>query len=167
MIETRANFVFMLIGLVLMWLTAPFISMVSTAVGNIVLYLVIGAALCLGAWSLSRERGFFLVAAGITVVAVACSIVSYLTGSVLARLMLIGLEIVFWSMCAWFVARHVLTQGPVDMNRIAGAVSIYIIAGIIWAYLYMLLITWSPVRSTASAISRSRSSSPSCCTTVL
>jgi hypothetical protein len=139
MIETRANFVFMLIGLMLMWLIAPLISLVSTTVGNIVLYLVIGAALCLGAWSLSRERRFFLVAACITIGAIACSIISYLTGNVLARLMLIGLEIVFWLMCAWFVARHVLAQGPVDINRIAGAICIYIIAGIIWAYLYMLL----------------------------
>jgi len=144
MIETRANFVFMLIGLILMWLVTPMISMVSTDVGNIALYVVIGAALCLGAWTMSKERRFFLVAAGITLAAVAYSIVAYLTGNALARFLVLGLEIIFWSMCAWFVARHVLADGSAVRNRIAGAICIYMIAAVIWAHLYTALNLWMP-----------------------
>jgi hypothetical protein len=144
LIETRANFGFMLVGLILLWLVSPFLAMVSTDVGNIALYVAIGAALCLGAWSLSTERRVFLAAAAITVAAVACAIVAYLTGSALARFLLIGLEIVFWSICAWFVATHVLASGPVDKNRIAGAVCIYMIAAVIWAYLYTVINQLAP-----------------------
>ena len=139
MIETRANFGFMLLGLILLWSAAPVMTLVGTAAAHITLYLMIGVALCLGAWSLSHESRFFLPAAALAVLSVIAAIIAYLTGSLPAKYLTLIFQIVFWAMCAWFVGRHVLASGPVDRNRIAGSVCIYLIAATIWALAYVLL----------------------------
>jgi hypothetical protein len=144
MIETRANFGYMLVGLFILWLLAPVMALVSGKVAQVAIYLALGAALCLGAWSLSRERGFFLIAAGITLVAVVCSIFAYLTGNTFAIFAVLSLQMLFWVMSAWFVGRHVLAPGPVDINRIAGGICIYMIAAIVWALAYTLVYQFIP-----------------------
>ena len=138
MIETRANFGFMLAGLILLWSTAPIMSL-ATGAADIILYLVLGAALCLGAWSLAREARFFVPAATLIVIAVICAIIALFTGSALAKYLTLIFQIVFWAMSGWFVGRHVLATGPVDTNRIAGAICIYLIAATLWALLFSLL----------------------------
>ena len=139
MMETRANFGFMLVGLILLWSAAPVMALVGTGAAQITLYLTIGAALCLGAWSLSRESRFFLPAAALAVLSVIAAIIALITGSVPAEYLALIFQISFWVMCAWFVARQVLASGPVDTNRIAGAICIYLIAAILWALLFVLL----------------------------
>ena len=138
MIETRANFGFMLVGLIVLWSAAPIMSL-ATGAADAILALAIGAALCLGAWSLARETRFFAVAATMVVLAVTCSIIALLTGNVPARYLALIFQIVFWTMSGWFVGRHVLATGPVDWNRIAGAICIYLIAAILWALMFVLL----------------------------
>lgn len=139
MIETRANFAFMLVGLIVLWAVAPVLALADSGIAQITLYVAFGAALVLGAWSLSKERRFFLFAAGITTVAVLCSVIAYMTGNVLAIFLVLSLQIVFWLMNAWFVGRHVLAPGPVDINRVAGGICIYMIAAVVWACAYTLV----------------------------
>lgn len=134
----------MLVGLILLWLTTPLMALVSTETAEIALYLALGVALCLGAWSLSRERTHFLIAASITVSAVACSVIAYLTGNSAAKFLVPILEIAFWLMSAWSVARHLMAPGPVDKNRIAGGVCIYMIAA------------WHPIREHQGDLATSR-----------
>jgi hypothetical protein len=42
------------------------------------------------------------------------------------------------------LAESVFRDGPIDLNRIVGAVSIYLVLGLIWAFLYSLLETIQP-----------------------
>ena len=55
MIGTRANFGYMLVGLVLLWLLVPIIALTSTNIARIALDITLGLALVLGAWSLNKE----------------------------------------------------------------------------------------------------------------
>jgi len=142
--ETRANFGYMLFGLMLLVLLVPIFALASSNIARIALDITLGLALVFGAWSLNKEPKFFITAVVITVLAVACAVTAILTGSVVAKLLVLGLEIVFWLMCGWFVGRHVFAPGPVDLNRIAGGVCIYMIAAITWAFSYTLLNQWIP-----------------------
>ena len=144
MIETRANFGFMLVGLIVLWLIAPVLALTSSDTAKIVENVALGAAMVLGAWSLSKERKFFLIAASITSIAVICSLIAFLTGNELAIFLVLTLQILFWLMAAWFVGRHVLAPGPVDINRIAGGICIYMIAAVVWAFAYILVYHFVP-----------------------
>lgn len=44
----------------------------------------------------------------------------------------------------WALSQRVFAAGPVDSDRILGAVSIYLVAGWLWAFVYALLEVWRP-----------------------
>ncbi len=129
----------MLVGLILLWSAAPIMTLASSGAAQTTLYLALGAALCLGAWSLAKEARYFAAAVTLVVIAVICAIIALFTGNVLAKYLFLIFQIAFWAMCGWFVGRHVLTTGPVDWNRIAGAICVYLIAATMWALLFVLL----------------------------
>ena len=47
--------------------------------------------------------------------------------------------LVFYCYATWLAAHQMLFTGPIDANKLVGAICIYLLMGLIWALLYMLL----------------------------
>ena len=60
------------------------------------------------------------------------------TGHYQYDLLLLGLLLTFFACAAWLVAGHVLLTGDIDLNKITGAVALYMILGMIWSVLYTI-----------------------------
>ncbi|MFZ5999606.1 MAG: potassium channel family protein [Bacteroidota bacterium] len=45
----------------------------------------------------------------------------------------------FLSLLGWLVLRHIFKEGPVNFYRVQGSIVVYLIVGIVWAYLYDLI----------------------------
>lgn len=60
------------------------------------------------------------------------------TGHYHYDLLFLGLLLAFFASAAWLVASHVLLTGEVDLNKIIGAVALYMILGMIWSVLYTI-----------------------------
>jgi len=60
--ETRANFSYMLVGLILLWLSIPIFVLASSDISRIALDITAGLAMVFGAWSLNKEPRFFITA---------------------------------------------------------------------------------------------------------
>ncbi len=56
----------------------------------------------------------------------------------------LGLLLTFMVAVAWLVAGEVLFTGSVDLNKIIGAVALYLLIGFIWSLLYTILLEFSP-----------------------
>lgn len=56
----------------------------------------------------------------------------------------LALMLVFYLVTAWLVASQVLLTGSVDLNKIVGAVALYLLLGLIWSIFYTVLIEVSP-----------------------
>ena len=54
------------------------------------------------------------------------------------------LLLVFLLMAAWLVASQVLLTGSVDLNKIIGAIALYLLLGLIWAIFYVFVLEWQP-----------------------
>lgn len=52
----------------------------------------------------------------------------------------LALLLVFMISAAWMVGGHVLLTGKVDMNRLVGAVALYLILGMIWSIFYTIVL---------------------------
>ena len=50
----------------------------------------------------------------------------------------------FFVLTAWLAARQVLFTGPIDENKMIGAVCIYLLLGLVWAMLYLLVLAVQP-----------------------
>ena len=47
--------------------------------------------------------------------------------------------ILFYCWATWLAAKQVLFSGPIDGNKIVGAICIYLLIGLIWALLYLFI----------------------------
>lgn len=47
--------------------------------------------------------------------------------------------ILFYVWATWLAAKQVLFSGPIDGNKIVGAICIYLLMGLIWALLYLFI----------------------------
>ncbi|MBT8126524.1 MAG: potassium channel family protein, partial [Gammaproteobacteria bacterium] len=45
----------------------------------------------------------------------------------------------FYSYATWLAGRQVLFTGPIDTNKVVGAICIYLLMGLIWALSYLLI----------------------------
>lgn len=52
----------------------------------------------------------------------------------------LGLLLAFLLGSAWLVAGHVLLTGSIDLNKMVGAVALYMILGLIWSVLYTIVL---------------------------
>lgn len=52
----------------------------------------------------------------------------------------LGLLLLFLVAATWLVAGHVLLTGSVDLNKLTGAVALYLMLGLIWSVLYTIVL---------------------------
>ena len=72
------------------------------------------------------------------------AIVSFLTGQVYADMFYLFLWLAFLLVAGRLVASEVLLRKPVEVNKIIGAIALYLIIGMIWSVLYTMVIELWP-----------------------
>ena len=50
----------------------------------------------------------------------------------------------FYTYATWLAGKQVLFTGPIDTNKIVGAICIYLLIGLIWAFSYLLIAEATP-----------------------
>ena len=133
------SFIAMLGGLLVLLLLGPALHAIAPSWSALAVSVTVGVAMAAGIWSLipsaAGRVGGCIVGAAFT----ACLVVGTLTDlPALHYAATAGLFL----FCLWASActlRQVLTDPDVDINRIAGAVCVYILLGLAWAVLYLLL----------------------------
>ncbi|MBT8054180.1 MAG: hypothetical protein KJN69_09815 [Gammaproteobacteria bacterium] len=64
----------------------------------------------------------------------------------------LGLVLAFFLSAAWLVAGQVLLTGSVDLNKIIGAIALYLLLGLIWSLFYTILLEFSLARCRGSKL---------------
>ena len=137
---SRHHFQYMLGGLLVLLLIGPALrTFAPVAWASVILWITIGISMAAGAKSLVSSRtgtvGGCIGGAAFGMCGVA--------GTVLGvHGLMVAAACGFLLFCLWGVAtslRQVLIGPVVDLNRIAGAVCVYILLGMTWAVVYLLL----------------------------
>jgi hypothetical protein len=103
------------------------------------IWLTVGVAMAAGTESLVRSRAGMVAGYIIGAAFAACGVLGTL--AVMPTLQ-VATAIGLLLFCSWGIAislRQVLTGPVVDLNRIAGAVCVYLLLAIAWAIVYLLL----------------------------
>jgi len=104
----------------------------------------LAAVLAFAAWAVSGRRRVLVGALALGTPAVAAQLVAYTwpgTGTALAAA---GLGLLLLLFVTVVVLAGVVEHGPVDVDRIAGAVAAYLLLGLTWAVLFAVLAMASP-----------------------
>lgn len=133
------NFGFLLAGLLLCMLVLPLVSGLGLAATALLTEVAFLLTLLVGVWSLLGSALWFRIGIVLTVLTGLMTIgFAFWPSEWLSHsIALLTLLFLFLSLAIAF--RSVFSTGAVDINRLFGAVCIYLIFALIWALLYMLL----------------------------
>ena len=133
------NFSYLLEGLLFLLLAIPVFRDLTGAGNYYVSELAFSAFLMISIWSLHGTRRLFLLGIALVMLSVGGNILA-LAGT--------GTFFVYFSLCSYILfllltvslaIRQVLLSGTVDANSIIGAICIYLLLGVIWAFFYLFV----------------------------
>ncbi len=133
----------LLMALIVLFVIGSFLStesILQRAVSNLLILAIVLSAI--RTLSTSRIRLVTAVTAGL--VGYALSWIAEIRPSVELVAATYVCYIVLFTLLVAALIESVFVDGPVDMNRIIGAVSIYFVFGLLWAFVYSLLETFQP-----------------------
>jgi len=143
-ITKQNNFVYLFFSLVIFLFSAAVIVDFPGSVGDDIFSIVTILMLVVSLRSLKTERTWTKA----VYVLIAFSIFSIALGRFFAHqyasyLILLTL-LIFFTGSFFSSVKQVLTVGDIDGNKIIGSLSLYMLLGLIWAVIYMLLLTIDP-----------------------
>lgn len=127
---------FLLAALLALFMLYPF--WVGNIVGLTVLDLLSWVILVAGVWAIRHNRKLLLGATFIAVSVFAVDLLSYWQPNASLILLSFGLEFAFFVLLFVLVLFHVMETGIVTADKLFGAISAYLLLGLIWALLFSI-----------------------------
>lgn len=135
----KNNFIYLTVSLVILLLAASLLDQFPSPLAQYFVQALTILTLLSGVMELrgsklhiSTRIGFVLGAALIVLL----SALLDLSGLQYAHLVIL---ICFYAYATWLAAKQILFTGPIDGNKIVGAICIYLLMGLIWALIYLLV----------------------------
>jgi hypothetical protein len=138
-ISEKNNFIFLLFGLVFFLLLGAIVKQIQTDIGQVVVRSSSVVMLALGVWSFKETRHRFWGAIGVLAAILAVVVIELILDIAGLRYTHLMLMLVFFIWTTWLAARQVLFTGSIDDNKIVGAICIYLLLGLIWTMMYLLI----------------------------
>jgi voltage-gated potassium channel len=132
------NFAYLTVALILLLFVGAGLDQLALDVGNRIHEAVTVLTLSSGVWSIRSDRRLFYSGIGLAGAVAAIVLARLVLEAAGLRLAYLLIMLVYFLLTAWAAARQVLFSGPVDANKIVGAVCVYLLLGLIWAVLYMV-----------------------------
>jgi voltage-gated potassium channel len=138
-VSEKSNFLYLTIGIVVLLFVGAVSDQFKGMIGHQLVQAFSVINIVVGIYGFKSEKMWFHSTFGITV-----SVISIVAiGIVLELLHLYYLHLIllfsFYLWAIWLAGRQVLFSGAVDMNRIVGAICIYLLMGLIWTLMYLFI----------------------------
>jgi voltage-gated potassium channel len=138
-ITGKNNFIYLTVGIVLLLFVGAMVDQFPGAHGHQLVQAFSVINIAIGIFGFKSERLWLLSGAGLVVSVIAVVFV----GVVFELLQLYYLHLFclfcFYLWAIWLAGKQVLFSGTVDVNKIVGAICIYLLMGLIWAMMYLFI----------------------------
>ena len=138
-ISEKNNFIFLLFALVFFLLLGAIVKQMQTDTGQVVVRSSTLVMLALGVWSFKETRHRFWGAIGVLAAILAVVVIDMILETAGLRYTHLMLMLGFFIWTTWLAARQVLFTGSINDNKIVGAICIYLLLGLIWTMMYLLI----------------------------
>ncbi len=140
MSSSNNRFFYLLGGLLVALLVAPITTEYYPGISRSILTV----ALLVAVSSMAESKRMYRAAWLLVAAKIVLSIFSYFEPVAWIPIAEAGVMFAFFTLAAVFSLGRVLEGDDVDMNRVAGAISVYMLIGLIWASLYFFLSLMDP-----------------------
>ena len=128
-----ANFIYLLIGLLVILVGGPLVTEFNVQNMPMVWQIGFSLTLIIGLWSLMESRRWFWVGVALVVSDVALTALYLSTNSMIAEVLTTIIEMAFCTLSLVIALDHVLFGRRMDLNRIVGAICVYLLLGLLFA----------------------------------
>jgi len=138
-VSEKNNFLYLVISLVILLLVGALVEQFPSKLGQHVFQAITVITLASGIAGFRSSRRWFHTGIGFTIsvfIVVVLGVLLDVSGMSYIHLMLL---IIFYSWAIWLAAKQVLFSGPIDGNKIVGAICIYLLMGLVWTLLYLAI----------------------------
>jgi voltage-gated potassium channel len=128
-----ANFIYLLIGLLVILVGGPLVSEFRAQNIPLVWQIAFSVTLIIGLWSLMESRLWFRVGIALVISDLTLTAVYLSTNSMIAEVLRTVIEIAFCALSLVIALDHVLFGRRMDLNRIVGAICVYLLLGLLFS----------------------------------
>lgn len=134
----RRNFEYLLGGLLLLFLVGPLMRPILPGFTSAVVPAAFGIALVAGTWTLASSTRWRMIGLIFGLSLIGCHWFGIYFEFVVLRVVAVVGFLIFCILAVGLTLREVLLGDTVDVNRLMGAVCVYLLLGVIWGLVYVL-----------------------------
>lgn len=138
------NFLYLLGGLLVVLVAGPIVYEFTNQPMPLISQIAFTTTLLIGLWSLMEERKWFVAGIVLVVADILMTAAYLITGTMLTETLTILIDISFCALSLVFALEHVLLGGGMDINRIFGAICVYLLLGLLLGLTNMLIYRFVP-----------------------
>jgi len=135
----RANFIYLLVALLAFLILSPIAQILFPESASIIVNFTFTFTIVIGVWSLIDDRKGFQFGLGLAAFSFLLSLLEFFYPSQIIYIASILVLLFFLIYSLLLAIKHILFAPKIDINKIVGSVTIYLLIGIIWALLYGLV----------------------------
>jgi len=143
-IDTGNNFLYLLIALVTILFSSAIADDFPGGVGEDLFSLVSLVMTAVGIKSLRREISIRRIAYTLVVILGGLTLLWRLYPSRVTALLILATFLLIFVSAFKLSVRQILFEGRIDANKMIGSLSLYLLIGLIWTVLYLILLTFDP-----------------------
>jgi len=138
-VSEKNNFLYLVVSLVILLLAGALVDQFPGALGQQTLQAVTVITLASAIVGFRSSRLRIRTGSGFTVSVLVIVVLGVLLDEAGLSYLHLFVLILFYLWATWLAAKQVLFAGPIDGNKIVGAICIYLLIGLIWSLLYLFL----------------------------
>jgi len=143
-LSRKNNFIYLFIALILFLLTSAIVAEYSSRFGKgsliLITMLMLAASIRSLKTDLSWKRTVYILLPTFLIL----SVIEYIFRDKFSLFLMFGTMLIFFIGSFHAAFRQVLFEGDIDQNKIIGSLTLYILLGLIWAVIYLLIIVIDP-----------------------
>ena len=143
-ITQKNNFIYLFFALLIFLFSAAIMSEFPGSLGQDVFSIVTVLMLILSIKSIKTERTWKGAVYALVVFFIILTVLGKIFDHQLNVYLTLGLLLMFFVGSFSTAAKQVLLEGDIDGNKIIGSLSLYILLGLIWAVIYLILLVMDP-----------------------
>lgn len=137
--DSDGYYLFLLGGLTILLVSYPVFLLQEEIFGVVTLHIAISATLILSVWSLVGKKKSFILGIVLAGLSILVNLIEFQFEHRLITVARIVIQFLFFSLTLWIAVDHVMFGDRIDLNRIVGAICIYLLMGIIWSIAYSVV----------------------------
>jgi voltage-gated potassium channel len=138
-VSEKNNFIYLVISLVLLLLAGALVDQFPTTLGQHIFQAASVVTLALSTFGFRSTQLRLQTGVGFTLSVLIIVVLGVLLNATGMSSLHLFVLILFYVWATWLAAKQVLFSGPIDGNKIVGAIGIYLLMGLIWALLYLFI----------------------------